>query len=294
MVESIVLTNEALDASLLISQSVRDYVLKSVDWGVVESSRTTYKFIDEVGNLVTNVTLESRSVSIVGWVVADTQADMTRRKKFLNRFVNPLHKIVLEYEGYTIEGIADTSIRYGVEESENNEVMCKFMIDLFCPDPMFRNETPSNVVMADWLPQFRFPLIIPEDGGIVMGLRTPSTITAIENDGDTDCGFVVVFQATGTVTNPYIILIDTQETIKLDTTMEAGEVIEVSTIPNKKTVVKVKGNTMVNAFNEYNFQVSTLFKFRVGTNSVRYGADDSSENLIVNVRYSPEYLEVQQ
>lgn len=294
MVESIILTNEALDASLLISQSVRDYVLKSVDWGVVESSRTTYKFIDEVGNLVTNVTLESRSVSIVGWVVADTQADMTRRKKFLNRFVNPLHKIVLEYEGYTIEGIADTSIRYGVEESENNEVMCKFMINLFCPDPMFRNETPSNVVMADWVPQFHFPLIIPEDEGIVMGLRTPSTIIAIENDGDTDCGFVVVFQATGTVTNPYIILIDTQETIKLDTTMEAGEVIEVSTIPNKKTVVKIKGDTTVNAFNEYNFQVSTLFKFRVGTNSVRYGADDNSENLIVNVRYSPEYLEVQQ
>lgn len=294
MVESIILTNEALDASLLISQSVRDYVLKSVDWGVVESSRTTYKFIDEVGNLVTNVTLESRSVSIVGWVVADTQADMTRRKKFLNKFVNPLHKIVLEYEGYVVEGIADTSIKYGVEESENNEVMCKFMIDLFCPDPMFRNEIPSNVVMAGWLPQFRFPLIISEDEGIAMGLRTPSTIVAIENDGDTDCGFVVVFQATGTVTNPYIVLIDTQETIKLDTTMEASEVIEVSTIPNKKTVVKIKGDITVNAFNEYNFQVSTLFKFRVGTNSVRYGADDNSENLIVNVRYSPEYLEVQQ
>lgn len=294
MVESIILTNEALDASLLISMSVRDYVLKSVDWGVVESARTTYKFIDEVGNLVTNVTLESRSVSIVGYVVADTQEDMTRRKKFLNRFVNPLHRIMLAYEGYAIEGIADTSIKYGVEEAENNEVMCKFMIDLFCPDPMFRSEVEGNVTMADWLPQFHFPLIISEDSGVIMGLRTPSTIVAIENDGDTDCGFVVVFQATGTVTKPYIILIDTQETIKLDTTMKAGEIIEVSTIPNKKTVTKIKGDVKVNAFNEYDFSVSTLFKLRVGTNNVRYGAEANSENLVVNVRYSPEYLEVQQ
>lgn len=294
MVESITLTNEALDASLLISQSVRDYVLKSVDWGVVESSRTTYKYIDEVGNLVTNVTLESRPVSIVGWVVAGTKDDMTRRKKFLNKFVNPLHKITLQYDDYTIEGIADTSIRYGVEESENNEVMCKFMIDLFCPDPMFRNDTPGNVVMADWLPQFHFPLTIPEDTGVIMGLRMPSSIVSIENDGDVDCGFVVVFQATGTVTNPYIILIDTQETIKLDTVMEASDIIEVSTVVNKKTVTKIKGDVKTNAFDEYNFDVSTMFKLRVGTNNVRYGADELVENLLVNVRYSPEYLEVQQ
>lgn len=294
MVESIILTNEALDASLLISMSVKDYILKSVDWGVVQSSRTTYKFINEVGELVTNVTLESRSVSIVGWVIASTQSDLTRRKKFLNRFVNPLHKIILRYEDFVVEGIADTSIRYGVEEAENNEVMCKFMIDLFCPDPMFRNETAGNVVMADWIPQFHFPLVIPEDTGIIMGLRTPSSIVAIENDGDTDCGFVVVFQATGTVTNPYIILIDTQEMIKLDTVMEAGEVIEVSTIVNKKTVTKIKGDAKINAFDIYNFEESTLFKLRVGTNNIRYGADENVENLLVNVRYSPEYLEVQE
>lgn len=293
MVESIILTNEDINASLLISRDVNDFVLESVDWGVVESSRKTYKFIDQVGTLVTGVTLESREVSIVGWIVARTQDLMTSRKRLMNKFVNPLHKITLAYEEYEIEGIAETSIKYGVEEQENNDVMCKFMITLFCPDPMFRNSSETNTVIADWMPKFHFPLIIPENKGIIFGLRTQSTIFEIKNDGDTDCGFVVVFQATGTVTNPYIVLIDTQETIKLKTEMQAGEIIEVSTVQNKKTVTRIKGDVKENAFDVLDLKVSKLFAFRVGTNYIKFGADVNSENLLVNIRYSPMYLEVQ-
>lgn len=293
MVESIVLTNEAVNASLLISQDINDFVLSSVDWGSVQTTRRTYKFIDQVGVLVTGVTFESRDASIVGWIVARTQADMTKRKKLLNRFVNPLHKIKLVYDEFYIEGIANSSVLYGTEEKENNDVMCKFMVDLFCPDPMFRHAIENNMTVADWAPKFHFPLIIPENKGIIMGLRMSSTIFAIENDGDTDCGFVVVFQAIGSVTNPFIVLIDTQETIKLNVEMQAGEIIEVSTVQNKKTITKITGEIKENVFNSFDFKTSKLFKFRTGTNNIKFGADANSENLLVNIRYSPEYLEVQ-
>lgn len=180
MVESIVLVNKSLGTSLPINMATRDYVLENVDWGAIESSNKSYKFINQVGVYVTGTTLESRTISILGWVVADTIEDMKRRKKFLNSFVNPLQRIDLQYNEYRIEGIPETSIKYGSEMPENNEVMCKFLINLFCPDPMFYTQNGSYVSVANWAPKFKFPLIIPSGNYVVYG-DTPQETGTLEN-----------------------------------------------------------------------------------------------------------------
>lgn len=573
MVESIVLVNKSLGTSLPINMATRDYVLENVDWGAIESSNKSYKFINQVGVYVTGTTLESRTISILGWVVADTIEDMKRRKKFLNSFVNPLQRIDLQYNEYRIEGIPETSIKYGSEMPENNEVMCKFLINLFCPDPMFYTQNGSYVSVANWAPKFKFPLIIPSgnyvtygdtpqggtlenpveltgvsqftvknqlyqpklvrplrrvdqvkdklqtcfksvydkrivlngtedwriykdkpnsfrlaigervvigvsnnyalltvselgtrtgiylrytldiiitdlacstveelkaklaenpviayyqstaydgtnglyiqqttynvgfaeldgknvraayypnngrpygvftprniiktnDGvvcsqaktepqnlnwgyvyaanvpltdiifgltgsditsstelnaylaaqkeagtpvqvayqlatpevyatdplkigghGIIMGLRSPSTIATIINTGTLPCGFVITFQASGTVENPKIIDINTQEYIRLSHTMQAGEVIRISTLDNNKTVRQIIGEDSINAFNFLDFANSTFLQLAVGINYLRYDADSGLDNLSVEFKFDPRYLEVQE
>lgn len=574
MVESIVLVNKSLGTSLPINMATRDYVLENVDWGAIESSNKSYKFINQVGVYVTGTTLESRTISILGWVVADTIEDMKRRKKFLNSFVNPLQRIDLQYNEYRIEGIPETSIKYGSEMPENNEVMCKFLINLFCPDPMFYTQNGSYVSVANWAPKFRFPLIIPSgnyvtygdtpqggtlenpveltgvsqftvknqlyqpklvrplrrvdqvkdelrtcfksiydkrivldgaedwkmggavgdgapyifcdllndhyqafpiissrfpstnilasnknqgigcwdrslylrydslftnveelktylsahpltvyyqstaydgtngldvclmkyqtgfvelDGteashifegmfyldysaawptpanrvngvcshypygkgkigltdngaavvynpngdytgdegglanwkaylaaqkaagtpvqvayqlataevytddplkigghGIIMGLRSPSTIATITNTGTLPCGFIITFQASGTVENPKIIDINTQEYIRLSHTMQAGEVIRISTLDNNKTVRQIIGEDSINAFNFLDFANSTFLQLAVGINYLRYDADSGLDNLSVEFKFDPRYLEVQE
>lgn len=604
MVESIVLVNKSLGTSLPINMATRDYVLENVDWGAIESSNKSYKFINQVGVYVTGTTLESRTISILGWVVADTIEDMKRRKKFLNSFVNPLQRIDLQYNEYRIEGIPETSIKYGSEMPENNEVMCKFLINLFCPDPMFYTQNGSYVSVANWAPKFRFPLIIPSgnyvtygdtpqgggtlenpveltgvsqftvknqlyqpklvrplrrvnqvkdelqtcfksiydkrivldgssdesfiqtnnlegwiqiainsdavipestsvvgsikssylkayaieevyskkysgisvdsngrirlafktseypdvtsvgtartylsehpltvyyqstaydgtngldvcmteyqtgfvelDGtegvdlgnidasasvqqfniydvlsspnnsenaicshferanvsggvnsgfqiydtlfvfgmprdilleygfiagdsdtyapafkaylaaqntsgtpvqvayqlataevyaddplkigghGIIMGLRSPSTIVTITNTGTLPCGFIITFQASGTVENPKIIDINTQEYIRLSHTMQAGEVIRISTLDNNKTVRQIIGEDSINAFNFLDFANSTFLQLAVGINYLRYDADSGLDNLSVEFKFDPRYLEVQE
>lgn len=571
MVESIVLVNKSLGTSLLINMATRDYVLENVDWGAIESSNKSYKFINQVGVYVTGTTLESRTISILGWVVADTIEDMKRRKKFLNSFVNPLQRIDLQYNEYRIEGIPETSIKYGSEMPENNEVMCKFLINLFCPDPMFYIQNGSYVSVANWAPKFRFPLIIPSgnyvtygdtpqgggtlenpveltgvsqftvknqlyqpklvrplrrvnqvkdelqtcfkskwnkslqvessklkknnanayqyyintdtedvnrtvepgcnkfipsytagisafsggfnfwmkgvlevddlehakvwfdehptkvfyqstaydgtnglyvqqttynvgfvelDGteashlyegifsldytpawptpanrvngvcshypyrtygkgkigltdngtavaytpngdytgdegglanwkaylaaqkaagtpvqvayqlataevytddplkigghGIIMGLRSPSTIATITNTGTLPCGFIITFQASGTVKNPKIIDINTQEYIRLSHTMQADEVIRISTLDNNKTVRQIIGEDSINAFNFLDFANSTFLQLAVGINYLRYDADSGLDNLSVEFKFDPRYLEVQE
>lgn len=292
MIESIVLENLSMGTSLPININNREYVLNSADFGTIQSSRNTYKYINQVGVYVTGTTLESRTINIIGWVVADSQADMTRRKNFLNRFVNPLQQLRLHYEEYQIDGIPTKTISYGTDISTNNEVLCKFMISLFCPDPLFHTENGTNVLIADWLPKFHFPLIIPKDKGIIMGLRSPASIATLNNDGSMPCGFVVTFEASGTVKNPYILNILTQEKIRLVETMEAGETLRVSTVPNNKTVKKISNSVETNAFNLLDLS-STFFSLPVGETYIRYGAEEGVVNLSVEVYYDTGYLEVQ-
>ena len=294
MIEAITLYNKLLGTSFPLNMSRRDFVLQSVDFGVIESSRKSYKFINQVGVYVTGTTLESRTIEIVGWIVADTIADMKRRKQFLNSFINPLQRIIVYYNDYRIEGIPEATVQYGTKLEENNEVMCKFMLSLFCPDPMFYDKNETNVSIAYWAPKFRFPLVIPKNKGIIMGLRSPSTIVTVANNGAASCGMVITFEASGTVVNPKLININTQERIQFDYTMSNGEVLQVSTVENNKTVYKIVGETSENAFNLLDFESTTFFSLNIGNNFLRYDADSGLNNLTVKVQYSPRYLEVQE
>lgn len=295
MIEKVTLVNKSLGTSLLVSQDVGvSFLLESIDFGTVQSGRQTYKFVNQIGVYVTGVTLESRAPVLVGWVIGRTTDDVKRRKKFLNSFINPFHPIDIEYESYRITAIPETSILYGNTLRQNNDVMCKFMVNFFCADPMFYDKDETTLAIADWVPQFHFPLEIPEDEGIIMGLRTPSVIFEAVNNGATECGAVFTFIAQGTVVKPEITLINKQELIRINTTMQAGDTIVVSTVENEKKVVKVSGNVETNAFNLIDFVNSKFFSLSVGANFLRYGAESGSENLLVNIQYEPRYLEVQE
>lgn len=293
MVEKITLVNNSFGTSLSIDQDTRIFVLESVDWGEVSGSNKTYKFIDQVGSYVTKTTLESRDVSIIGWIVADSENQMKERKTFLNKFVSPLHRLTLKYNGYSIEGIPDSSVSYSKTYKENNDVICKFGINLFCPDPMFHPENPALESIADWIPAFEFPLEIPEGEGIMMGERSQSTIVQIDNEGDIPCGFTLRFEAEGTVENPEVIDIDSQSKIRFSYTMSAGDVLEVCTVTNQKGATLIKSGLTTNAFNLLDFEKTSFFQLALGSNYIRYGADSGVDNLSVTIEYNPSYLEVE-
>lgn len=271
-----------------------EYILEEIDWGQVKSDRQSYKFIGQTGVIVTSSTLETRQVSITGWVVADTVTTMAARKKILNGFFNPLHLIdIVTEDGYKISGLPTSSIAYPTDIKTNNDILCKFMITLFCPDPMFHWEKDSIVNIATWLPKFRFPLIIPEDTGIIMGLRSPSLIVNVDNDGHIKCGITIVFIANGEVVNPSLINVNTQEVLKVNKTLQSGESITVVTSDNNKSVTFTSQGVTETAFQLLDFEDSVFLQLQRGDNLIRYNADDGLDNLDVKIIYSPSYLEVQ-
>lgn len=299
MVDSIVLINKSFNnqnmvTELQINQNNRKYVLDYIDWGAIQSTRKTYKFINQIGVYVTGTTLESRDIAITGWVVADTYAQMKERKRFLNNFVNPLQQLTLVYNDYSIDGIPDTTIKYGSDYKDNNEVVCKFVIDLFCPDPLFYTSQPKQASIADWLPKFHFPLVIPQNDGIIMGLRSPSVIITVNNPGTIETGMTVIFHARGTIVDPYLININTQKQIKFEHTMEPGETLEVTTYVNRKAAKKISGGVTTNAFNYLDFENNEFIQLAPGDNYLRYGASSGISNLEIKIEYRPQYQEVQE
>lgn len=298
MVEGIKLQNVETRAVLTLDMvSTPDFILNSVDWGAVESTHHSFKYVNQIGVYVTGTSLETRSVTIQGWVIAENESMMTIRKTTLNRFFNPHQAVDLFYKDYVLRFLPNTSIRYSTVIAENNEVICKFKVEGYCPDPLFSEQVESKVAAASTQAMFHFPLIISETpnppGGIIFGLRQPSLIFTVTNNGAVDVGMKIVFRASGTLTNPSLIEVNTQKFFKVNKTMVAGEEITIDTIIGEK---KIEGylNGITSNYFKYRDLDSEWLQLKVGDNLFRYDADQNVGNLEVYIYYNNKYLEVQE
>lgn len=298
MVEGIKLQNVETRAVLTLDMvSTPDFILNSVDWGAVESTHHSFKYVNQIGVYVTGTSLETRSVTIQGWVIAENESMMTIRKTTLNRFFNPQQAVDLFYKDYVLRFLPNTSIRYSAVIAENNEVICKFKVEGYCPDPLFSEQVESKVAAASTQAMFHFPLIISETpnppGGIIFGLRQPSLIFTVTNNGAVDVGMKIVFRASGTLTNPSLIEVNTQKFFKVNKTMVAGEEITIDTIIGEK---KIEGylNGITSNYFKYRDLDSEWLQLKVGDNLFRYDADQNVGNLEVYIYYNNKYLEVQE
>lgn len=298
MVEGIRLQNVETRAVLTLDMvSTPDFILNSVDWGAVESTHHSFKYVNQIGVYVTGTSLETRSVTIQGWVIAENESLMTIRKTTLNRFFNPQQAVDLFYKNYVLRFLPNTSVRYSTTIAENNEVVCKFKVEGYCPDPLFAEQTESKITAASTQAMFRFPLVISREpdppGGIVFGLREPSLIVAVTNKGAVNVGMKIVFKASGTLENPSLINVDTQEFFKINKVMQAGEEITVDTIIGEKKIEGLLNGVKGNYF-KYRDLDSTWLQLRVGDNLFRYDAEENVDALEVYIYFNNKYLEVQE
>lgn len=298
--DKITIQNPATGAVLVLDcETVPGYILKSVDWGTIEAGHNSSKYIGQIGKSITGVSLGTRAITIEGWIV--TQENLTMMKSLktkLNRFINPLNKFDLLYEDYIIHIVFDSTVSYSKEEAENNDTLCKFQLTGIAFDPVFRYQEDKAAIFATLIPVFHFPLIIPdetEESGIIWGERSNSLISSVINDGDLPIGVRILFKARGNLSNPYLVNITTQETLKLQKDLVAGEEIEVVTSIGQKSVTgKLLTDRNWSNYFQYFSLDNSWMQLPTGSSLLRYGADSGIDNLEVLVYYKPEFLEVQQ
>lgn len=298
MVENITLKNITTNAILELDKVTTPYyILDSATWGEVEGTHHSYKYVNQVGVYVTGTSLGTREVEVTGWIIADTEEQMTNRKAMLNRFVNPQQIIELSYSKYKLNFLPNSSIKYSTTVIENNEVVCKFKISGMAADPLFKDDHENQVSAASTKPQFHFPLIInkttQKPPAVMFGVREPSLIVNVYNSGAVATGMRIVFKALGTLTGPSLVNVYTQEYFKINKTMYAGEMIEVITTVGEKKVIALTNGIETNYF-KYRDLDSTWLQLDVGDNLFRYDADAGIDNLEVYIYFSNKYLEVQE
>ncbi len=127
--------------------------------------------------------------------------------------------------------------------------------------------------------------------GIIMGLREPSLIVNVYNNGDVKCGLKIEFRAKGSVKNPSLFNVNTREYIKINKTMAAGEIINVNTSYGHKKIESELNGVKTNIMN-YLALPFYFLQLDPGDNLFRYDAEENLNNLEVNIFFTPQYLGV--
>lgn len=293
MIESIILKNLVTNQSILIDKTTSDWVLGDIDLGTVEGSHHSYKYVNQVGVYIDSTSLEERAVSIPGWVIGGNLTDLKDNMAVLNHLVNPQHELeLLLFDQYVLRFKPNYSIKYATPYEKNNEVLCQFLIQGTCADPLFSTKYGIRTPLVSILPKFHFPLIIPQNSGIILGLRQSNLLTTITNDGDIDTGMIIEFSCTTTVVNPSLLHVGTQEFVKINKTITPGETIRVSTMSGDKYVRGYYKGQTKNYFKYWDWDSTWLQMYR-GVNVLKYDADEGVKGLTVNVTFTPKLLEVQ-
>lgn len=298
MVENIVLSNNELGQSLELDKTITPwFILDYINWGQIEANHSTNKYVGQHGESLVSNMLGTRDVELSGWVIARSDDDMSRRKMFLNMFVNPLQEMTVAYNDYVVAFYPGTTIEYSDKTAENNEVVCKFMIEGTAYDPLFKDRSLSKAAAAQVVPMFHFPLVIPEQpdppGGIVFGLIETSLTMNVVNNGSIGTGMVITFSARGSVKNPRITNVNTQDYFAINKQLEAGETVTINTNVGSKSIRGYIDGETKNYFMYRDFG-STWLQLDIGDNLFVRSADENVENLEVTIEFYNRYLEVQE
>jgi len=271
-------------ASVTLRQMKPLFLTRLDGAGRIRQTINTFRAPEQDGAFYISSTLDMRNITIEGQIIApDVDASFEYRRHLL-RIFTPKQRGTLIYRDRQISCIVEEA---GVSQGNISRAPT-FFISLLCPSPFFEALEMIREELASWQGKFEFPLEITLPG-IEFGVRQPSQIITIENEGDVPCGCEVRFSALGELTNPELLNVDTGEVFRLHKTFAAGETVQVYTHFAEKRVMRTLGGTTSNAFNDMD-SASTFIQLEPGTNTLRYHTDSNLDALEVQVLFRPLYL----
>ena len=280
----------------------------SIDWGTVGSKVEKYNFPKQVGYDVSSSRLLDRTIKIVAYVWAgipyEERKKMTeseyytksleaieKKKKKLNALINPLNDCRIKLNKFYIEGRPSTSIDYSSKWKENNEILCKATIKIYCTKPLWKMNYARFIPLATTAPKFRFPLVLKQSG-IIMGQKTNYSLVVVNNTGDVEVGAKITLKAMGEVVNPVFENVYTGLYMRLFHTMQIGEEIVINTSEDELTVTGVMDGVEYDYIDKWDFD-SDFIQFQRGYNVFGYSADNETHTALeIYVELMEQFLEV--
>lgn len=279
MVDSIKIKNNATNSIKSFDMSEADYLIYegAIDWGNVSVNHNTFSYPTQIGSYITNTVIGTRDVSINGWIIGDTLDDINRKKEELSKLINPLEQITIYVGDYSMHGKPSSNVTYSKEYAENNEVCCKFLIQVLCDYPMFILTNPLTPEIGKIFGGFMFPLIIPKEKGMIIGYRRRSLFVSIDNQGSISVGAKIKIYAHGTVNNIEITDVVTGKKIRINKVLSSGEVVEIDTNAGERHVTGIVNGTEYDYIQYFDYD-SDWLQLQTGVNTLTFRSY-SSDNI---------------
>ena len=213
------------------------------------------------------------------------------RRRMLKIF-NPELSATLVYEYGGFKRVIDCRA-YGEPKILKKEVLYEFDLQIECLNPFWREEEETKEDIASWVAAWHFPCVIEKDStkSMIYGYRAESVIVDCYNEGDVSTGMRIRFTALGTVSNPILLNVDTEEFIQINSTMKTGDVIEINTKYGSKGAKLIRDGVETDYFRYIDVD-STFMQLAIGDNMFRYDAASGVNSLEVSIFYSKEFLGV--
>lgn len=292
--EKLTYTNERGESIELSTESVYHCnVSKDVD-GIAGVTNVVYSTnsMGQHGDTYVGQRIEARDIDIVGHInTRDKQQAYELRRQLLKVF-NPELSGTLTYEFGGFKRVINCRL-HGEPKLPRKEVLIEFTIPLDCLNPFWREEDEQKEDIASWVAAWEFPCEIERDNpkSMIFGYRAESVIVDCYNEGDVSTGMRIRFTALGTITNPILLNVDTNEFIKLNVTMQTGDVIEVNTKYGSKGATLIRDGQKTDYFRYVDVD-STFMQLAIGDNNFRYDAESGVNSMEVSIFYNKEYLGV--
>ena len=261
------------------------------DVGAIHQSQKSY---NQDGSTLVNTTLDGRHPEIELKITGRDEIELARNRRRLTHVFNPklgegTLKRVSEDGTHQLKAIAESIPYYPDGAGNRSRTSQKTLINLYCPNPYWQDIAESKTDISTETGNLEFPLEIPSEG-LELSIRTISFITNIYNQGDVDAPIKVKLKAVGTVINPIIENLDTDEFIRVKRELAEGDTLEINTAFGNKRVEIIKPDgSRENVFNYIDYK-STFFSLSGGDNTIKYDAEVGENNLDVSIYYTPNYL----
>jgi len=184
-----------------------------------------------------------------------------------------------DYKTYRIYAHIEDTIDFK-ERFGNND---KSQIIFTAHNPYLLDEENTKLIIKKFSGGLKFPLKLKTRFSNVGYKRD------YENDSDTD--IAVKIKYFGPVINPIITNETTGESIKVNRTLEEGDILEINTEDGKQTVniIKEKGTTE-NVFHWIDLENRDFFKLIIGRNIISYSGDDESHSGNIELEFARKWV----
>lgn len=242
----------------------------------------TSQGFSQVGETVESMTVGGRTISVHGAVFGNVQS----RKKMMRKVFAPFvwGKLIFDGNYYIRVCVKDTPTFSPVRDDG------RFTMLLYAPFPFFYSVDDAHYNIGGTVPMFSFPVNYATPHKF--GERGTEKYTNVYNNGDIAVPFNVYMETFGTSANPLIVNLDTQEYLKLNGTLNTGDVANIYRDSNNILRAELSAGGEVVDILSWVDDGSTLFQLNPGDNIISYDDDGGGSSLTVKFTFSPAVVAV--